>query len=638
MSYGWTGNVLRVNLTTKTISTERLDQDVLTKFVGSRGINSYLAYKHIKPGIDPLGPENVLIFGVGPLTGTLAPASGRWTVTTKSPMTGILGDANSGGHWAAELKYAGFDHLIFEGASDHPVYLYISDGQAELRDASHLWGKSTWETTDLICDELGDPDTKVACIGPAGENLVKFACIISERTRAAGRTGVGTVMGSKKLKAIAVRGTLPVKIARPQEFGQTALKIHNMLRYEWPAYEGMSTQGTAGLVAAGLAIGWMPVRYFRSTVFPLDAVSGETLLKKYKVQSVGCFGCPVHCSHYYVIKEGPYKGTAGEGPEYETIAAVGPKCGVDQLDAILHMNNLINQYGLDSIDTGNSIAILMDLKERGFITSEDADGLDLSWGNAETAVQLIHKIARREGVGDLLAEGSLKTAQRYGEEAAAGVWHIKGLGNISVEMRALKGANLGYATSTRGLDHLRGMCVPEEVQLPPEAGEALYGIPEIGDPDTYERKAEGVVWLEKFTATAAAAGICLFNTVWICAPLGPQELADLLTTATGEDFDTQRVFQVGERIYNLERAFIAREGITRKDDYPPEIVFQKAISDGARKGAKMDRAKYEEMLDDYYQLMGWDQQTGVPLAETLQALDLAEVAEDLQGLGQAQAA
>lgn len=636
MSYGWTGNVLKVNLTTKTISTEKLDQDVLTKFVGSRGINSYLAYKYIKPGIDPLGPENRLIFGVGPLTGTLAPASGRWTVTTKSPMTGILGDANCGGHWAAELKFAGFDHIVFEGVSDRPVYLYISDGQAELRDASHLWGKNTWETTDLICDELGDLDTKVACIGPAGENLVKFACVISERTRAAGRTGVGTVMGSKKLKAIAVRGTLPVKIAKPQEFGETALKIHHALRYEWPAYHDMSTQGTAGLVAAGLAIGWMPVRYFRSTVFPPDAVSGETLVKKYKVQSVGCFGCPVHCSHYYVVKEGPYKGTAGEGPEYENIAAVGPKCGIDQLDAILHMNNLMNQYGLDTIDTGNAIAILMDLNERGFITHEDADGLDLGWGNADTAVKLIHKIAGRDGIGDLLAEGSLKTAQKFGEEAAAGVWHIKGLGNISVEMRALKGANLGYATSTRGLDHLRGMCVPEEVQLPPEVGEALYGIPEIGDPDTYERKAESVVWLEKFTATAAASGICLFNTVWICAPLGPQELADLLTTTTGEDFDTERVFQVGERIYNLERAFLVREGITRKDDYPPQIVFEKAISDGARKGAKMDKTKYDEMLDEYYHLMGWEKQTGVPLTETLQALDLADVADDLKALGKTQ--
>lgn len=633
MTYGWTGNLLRVNLTTGTVEVEKLSKEMLSNFVGSRGINSYLAYKHVEPGIDPLGPRNPLIFGVGPLTGTLAPASGRWTVTTKSPMTGILGDANSGGHWAAELKYAGFDHILIEGASDHPVYLYICDGEVEIRDASHLWGKDTWETTDLIKKDLGDPDTKVACIGPAGENLVKFACVISDRTRAAGRTGVGAVMGSKQLKAIAIRGTLPIKIADPEAFGKAALRIHKMLREDWPAYEGLATQGTAGLVAAGLAIGWMPVRYFRSTVFPLDALSGETLVEKYKIQSVGCFGCPVHCSHYYSVREGPYKGTMGEGPEYETLAAVGSKCGIDELDAVLHMNNLLNQLGLDSIDTGNTIAILMDLKERGFITDEDFEGLDLDWGSTETAIKLIHKIAHREGVGDLLAEGSVVVAQQYGEEAAAGVWQIKGMGNISVEMRALKGANLGYATSTRGLDHLRGMCVPEEVQLPPEAGEALYGIPEIGDPDTYERKAESVVWLEKFTATAAASGICLFNTAWICSPLGPQELADLLTTATGVEFDTERIFRVGERIYNLERAFIVREGITREDDYPPDMVFEVPIPDGPRAGAVIDREKYESMLDEYYERMGWDTKTGMPFVETLENLDLEEIAEDLVNLG-----
>jgi aldehyde:ferredoxin oxidoreductase len=630
---GWTGKLLRVNLSTGEVDVEKLDKDILAKFVGSRGVNSYLAYKHVKPGIDPLGPENVLIFGVGPLTGTLAPASGRWTVTTKSPMTGILGDANSGGHWAAELKYAGFDHILIEGASDHPVYLYVSDGQAEIRAASHLWGKDTWETTALLKKELMDPDVKVTCIGQAGENLVKFAAVINDRTRAAGRTGVGAVMGSKQLKAIAVRGMQPVEIARPKEFGETTLRIHKMLREDWPAYEGLADQGTAGLVAAGLAIGWMPVRYFRSTEFPLDALSGETLVEKYKVQSVGCFGCPVHCSHYYTVREGTYKGTAGEGPEYETIAAVGSKCGIDELDAVLYMNNLLNRYGLDSIDSGNAIAILMDLKERGFITDEDAGGLELEWGSTETAIEIIHKIAHREGIGDLLAEGSLKTAQKYGEEAAAGVWQIKGLGNISVEMRALKGANLGYATSTRGLDHLRGMCVPEEVQLPPEAGEALYGIPQIGDPDTYERKSEAVVWLEKFTATAAASGICLFNTAWICSPLGPKELAELLTTATGVEYDEERVFEVGERIYNLERAFIVREGITREDDYPPDMAFEVPIPDGPRKGAVVDRGEYEKMLDEYYQRMGWDVETGKPLPKTLMKMDLGDVAEDLQALG-----
>lgn len=621
MSYGWMDRYAEVDLTSGEVQIKKLPGDYKKMFLGSRGINSKFLYDRLSREADPLSPDNILVFGVGPLVGTLTPGSGRWTVSAKSPLTGILGDANGGGHWGAELKFSGFDHLVIKGKAEKPVYLWVSNGTVEIRDASRLWGKNTWETTRLLQEELADPEVKVACIGQAGEKQVRFACVISDRTRAAGRTGMGAVMGSKNLKAVAARGTLPVHIADPAGFTKAALKMHQTLRYDWPIYTGMATQGTMGLITAGAAIGWLPVRYFNSTEVPLDKVAPEKFEEEFKVQDLGCFGCPIHCGHFYEVRQGKYRGEKGEGPEYETFVAVGPKCGIFDIDAILYMTNLINQYGLDSIDAGNAIAVLMQMKEKGLVSEEEI-GLDLSWGNAETAIKLIELIVRREGIGDILAEGSYRAAQKLHPRGGDLVWQIKGMDNISVDMRALKGANLGYATSTRGLDHLRGMCVPEEVALGPEAGEALFGMKNIGNPDIYEGKPEGTVWLGKFTSAAAATGICLFNTVWICAPIGPRELAELLTLATGTDYSEDDIFNIGERIFTLERQLLNELGITRKEDYPPAIVFEEPIPDGARKGAIIDREKYDAMLDAYYDLMGWDKSTGIPREETLIRLGL----------------
>lgn len=627
MSYGWTGKYAEVDLKKREVNIKNLPEEYKKDYLGSRGINSKFLYDLLPRDTEPLSPENILIFGVGPLVGTLAPACGRWTVSALSPLTGILGDANAGGHWGTELKYAGFDHLVIKGKAETPVYLWVTDGKVEIRDASHLWGTNTWETTDLLMDEIGEPDLKVACIGQAGEKLIRFSCVISDRTRAAGRTGMGAVMGSKNLKAVAAKGSQPVQVADPEKFTETALKLHKKLRYEWPIYEGMAGQGTMGLVTAGAAIGWLPVRYFNSTEVPLDKVAPEIFEDRYKVQNLGCFGCPVHCGHFYEVREGTYRGTKGEGPEYETFVAVGPKCGIFEIDAILHMTNLMNQYGLDSIDTGNAIAILMQMKDKGYIKEEDI-GLDLSWGNAETAIKLIEMTVKREGIGDTLAEGSYLAAQKLHPEGGKLVWQIKGMDNIGVDTRALKGASLSNATSTRGLDHLRGLCVPEEVALDPDAGQALYGLDQIGNPDTYEQKAEACNLMAKFTSTAAATGICLFNTIWICAPIGIAELGELLSHATGHDYSDEEFLTIGERIFNLERLFITELGISREDDYPSEIAFEEPIADGVRKGAVIDREKYETMLDDYYAQMGWDPDTGIPLDETLTRLNLKKIAAD----------
>jgi len=621
MTFAWKGKYAEIDLSTNNISVKNLPKKLREKYLGSRGINSKFLYDRLEEDIDALDPENPLIFGVGPLTGTLTPGSGRWTVTSKSPLTGILGDSNAGGHWGPELKFAGFDHLIITGKADKPVYLLIEDGKIEVKDAKKLWGKDTWECTQAIKEEYNDPDIKVACIGPAGENLIKFSCIISERTRAAGRTGMGAVMGSKNLKAIAVKGRLPLEVAKPDEFKNTALKMHKLLREEWPAYDGLASQGTMSLFTPGAAIGWVTVNYFNSTELDLDKIGPEKFEKEFKKQDLGCFGCPVHCGHYYSIDEGNYKGESGEGPEYETMAAIGPKCGVMEMDATLHMTNLLNKYGLDSIDTGNAIAVLMDLNEKGYI-DEDELGLDLSWGNVDTVIELIKKIAYKEGIGKILSKGSYEAVKELNEDAKDEVWQIKGMDNISVDMRALKGASLGYSTSTRGLDHLRGMCVPEEVALDPEASNALYGFKNMGNPDVYEEKPEGTVWLEKFTAAVGASGMCLFNSAWIAAPIGPNELAELLTDATGIDFTEEDIFTIGERIYNLERLLITDLGIRREDDYPPKKALEEPIPDGPRKGEKIDYDEYDRMLTRYYEIMGWDSETGIPLKGTLNKLGI----------------
>ena len=633
--YGWSGRILKVDLSKGKIVKEQLDKSLTEDFIGGRGINVKILYDSVNPSTDPLSPENVLIFGCGPLTGTLSPGSGRFNVTSISPLTGLLGDSNCGGWWAPELKYAGYDHIIFYGRSEKPVYLYINDEEVKLIDAKDLWGKNTVETQEIIKEEHADPEIQTVCIGPAGENMVRYACIRTGLKDSAGRTGMGAVMGSKNLKAIAVRGTGGVELAKPDEFEEHAIKMHNAL-VSHPLYKDFSTHGTPILSEILHSAGIMPVRNWQTTDFPdIDKISSETYLKKFVVKSKGCFSCPLHCNHYYMIREGKYSSETGEGPEYETINSLGPRCGVSDLDAIIHMGKLCDLYGIDSITMGNTLAFMMELYQREIISKEDLDGIQLKWGDTDAMIQLIEKTAKKEGVGQLLAEGPYRKAKKIGKETLNYVIQTKGLDYSSHENRAAKGYALSHAVSTRGGDHLRSIpTVAYWGQTGREYVKLIYGKEVKLDPRSYKNQAVAVIWYEHMYAACDNIGMCKYMTPWLGTAFGltPKDMVTLLNLATGWEITVKELIRKCERTYNLERAFIVLRGVTRADDYPPPRFFKEPIPSGPAKGEILEKDKYNRMLDEYYQLRGWNKD-GVPRKDKLAELGLDYVAKDLEKQG-----
>jgi len=634
--FGWAGKILRVDLSREKIVEESLGKGLTANFMGGRGINVKILYDELKPKTDPLGPKNVLIFGCGPLTGTLSPCSGRFNITTLSPLTQILSDSNCGGWWAPELKFAGYDHIVVYGRAEKPVYLWICDGKAELRDASNLWGKDSIETQEIIREDLGDPEIQVVTIGQAGEGMVKFANIRTGLKDSAGRTGTGAVMGSKRLKAIAVRGTGPIKIAKPQEFEELCVKLHVTLR-ENPLFEAFSVYGTPILSKILNEAGIMPVKNWQTTDFPeIEAISGETFVEKYSLKNKGCFGCPLHCNHFYRVKGGPFDGEMGEGPEYESINSLGPRCGNSDFRSIIHMGNLCDRYGLDTITLGNVLCLMMELRQRGIVTENDMDGIKLDWGNWEAMIEMIGKIARREGVGNLLAEGPLSVAEKIGKGAKKYVIHTKRLDYSSHENRSVKGYALSHAVSTRGGDHLRSIptCVYWGLAADPELIKMVYGGVKTVDPRSYEDQAIAVIWYERMYAACDCIGMCKYITPWLGTGFGlvPSEMAELFSLATGVEVDERKMVEISDRVYNLERAFLVREGITRRDDYPPARFMEEPIPSGPNKGDKIDGKKYDEMLNEYYALRGWTSD-GVPTQAKLKELGLSSVADELERLG-----
>ena len=634
--FGWVGKILKVDLSREKIIEEPLDGDLAANFLGGRGINVKILYDEVKPGIDPLSPENVLIFGCGPLTGTLSPSSGRFNVTTLSPLTRILGDSNCGGWWAPELKFAGYDHVVIRGRSKKPSYLVICDGQAELRDASSLWGRGTTETQEIIREELGDPETQVVCIGQAGEGLVKFACVRTGLKDSAGRTGTGAVMGSKNLKVIAVRGTGAVRIAKPEEFEKVCIELHAAMR-EHPLFQVFSTQGSLILSKILHEAGIMPVRNWQTIEFPeIDAISGETFVEKYSVKAKGCFGCPMHCNHFHRIGEGTFAGEMGEGPEYETVNSLGPRCGNSDFPSIIHLGNLCNEYGLDTITLGNVLCLLMELYQRRIVTERDLDGIKLEWGDSEAMIEITEKIVRRQGIGDVLAEGPLSTARKIGKGSERYVVQTKGLDYSSHENRVSKGYALSHAVSTRGGDHLRAIptCVYWGLAPPRELVEKIFGAAGVPDPRSYERQAVAVIWYEHMYAACDSIGVCKYCTPWLGTAFGltPGDVVKLFSLATGVNMDEEGMIKASERIYNLERAFIVREGVTREDDYPPRRFLEEPLPSGPTKGERIDKGKYDGMLDEYYELRGWTVE-GIPTRTKLEELGLKRVADEMERLG-----
>ncbi|RJS76933.1 aldehyde ferredoxin oxidoreductase [Candidatus Bathyarchaeota archaeon] len=609
--YGYAGRILRVNLSNGKTQVIPLSEEYAKKYIGGIGLGMRLLIENSKPGTEPFSPENPLILTTGPFSGTMAPTGGNGhAFVSKSPLTNGVGEAKSHGFFGAELKRAGYDAVIMENASKKPVYLWIDDDSIQLMDAKHLWGKSPQETEETIREELGDYYIRVAAIGMAGEKLSRVACIMNDRTRAAGRTGMGAVMGSKNLKAIAVRGTKDVKVAKPEEFLEFVKMMHE--RMKGPATTKYRTLGTPLNVLVHNSLGALPTRNFTNAVFEgAEHVSGEYLNERFIVKINGCSSCAMRCEHIAVVPEGPYKGTTTR-VEYEPLWAFGPHCGVDRLDAVIKAMELCNYYGLDSLSTGNIVGFAMDCFEHGILTEKDTDGLDLSFGNAEAIVELVHKIGKREGLGDILAEGVKRAAEKIGKGAEKYANHIKGLEMTGYDIRGLKTAAIGYAVSFRGADHNR---------------HGAYGLDLKGTVDRFKvekGRAKLVIDIENLYTVIDSLIICKFSRGTYYK--GFEDLARYYTLVTGLEMTAEELERTGARINVLGRLFNVREGFTRKDDHLPAKVMSTPIPDDTvSKGSYITQKELDFMLDDYYSTRGWTRE-GVPTIESLKEVGLEDLA------------
>jgi len=631
MAYGWNKKVLKVNLTIGNISTKSISEEVLKNYLGGRGINIKALYDTTNKNTDPLGPDSPLIFGTGSLTGTIVPSSGRHNITARSPLTGILGDSNSGGFWGAELKQAGYDQIIITGKAERPVYLKIINEKVEICNAEHLWGKNVWETEKLIKEELEDNDVQIASIGQAGENLVKISGIMNNLSRAAGRTGMGAVMGSKKLKAVVVRGNKGIGVYDLKRFSES---VEEMIKniYSSPYYEARSSYGTTMLVELNNRLGNLPFRNSQGSYYKdAEKISGELLYDKHVTKLKACFSCPVHCSRYYKVKSGPFAGTQGEGPEYETLVSFGSRCDNNNLESILYINNLCNQYGLDTISTGGVISFAMECYEKGLIKKENANDLDLSWGNYQSIIDLVEKISIHEQIaqigkeipqkllqnlGSILAEG-VKKATQYIPNSGHYALEIKGLEVAAQGVRGIKAMGLGWAVSSRGADHLRAFPIAESLWSEKDA-EEIFGTKDAANRFAYKGKAKLVKWTEEFSAITDCLEMC--KIVAMPLKLSMSSFAEITSALTGIKFSEQDLFTIGERIVNLERIYNLKMGLTYKEDRIPDRYRLEPVPEGNSKGETLD---LDKMLPEYYQLRGWNEK-GIPSRNKLDELGLSK--------------
>jgi len=600
--HGWNGQIVRVNLSTGNVSKQPLDPGLARDYIGARGLGTKIMTDEVDPAVDALSPENKLIFAPGPLTGTYAPSGGRYNVVTKGALTGAIAAANSGGVWGAELKFAGYDALIVEGKAPKPVYLWIKDAAVEIRDATSVWGKTVPDTTDAIRAETDD-DAKIACIGPAGENLVRFACIMNDLHRAAGRSGVGAVMGSKNLKAIAVVGTGAVTCADNAAFERAVMKAREKIQKHPVGGTGLRLYGTNVLTNILNQVGGYPTKNFQDGHFPTaDKIGGESLAANQLQRPKGCYSCIISCGRVTKVTNKKFAGE-GEGPEYETSWGFGGDCGIDDLDAITKANYLCNEYGLDTITMGGTIACAMELYERGVITREDTGGLALEWGNAEAMVEATRLTGTGEGFGKKLGLGSFRLAESYGMPELS--MSVKKQEMPAYDARAIQGIGLNYATANCGAAHVRGYTISPEI----------LGTPMKVDKDAIEGKAQLVITFQNLTAAIDASGGCLFTTFGI----GADEYAEMMTGVTGTTYTPQDFMTCGDRIWNLERMFNLKAGLSAKDDCLPPRLLKEPIKTGASKGSV---SRVPELLPEYYSLRGWDPK-GVPTHDKLHALGLA---------------
>lgn len=613
--YAYAGRILRVDLTRGRITTVPTAR-YARRFLGGRGINEWLLYQEARGVAQPFAPESPLLFGAGVLVGTAAPTASRCSVEGMNVLTGGIGSANGGGHFASELKYAGYDHVVVRGHSRRPCYLWINDSSVAIKAADHLWGKTTWETEEILRDDLGDADVQCATIGPAGERRVRAANVLFNRARSASRCGLGAVMGAKRLKAIAVKGTGAITVAKPEVFLRLIQEYLAMIATD-PVLRQMTEAGLACFRDGANQKGNNPYRNFQDMYWDPAKValtSSRVLQDRYYVRNLSCFACPVACSHHIRLSD-----TEGEGIPSNAIGDWGCKLDVADLDAILTSYFLCNQYGLDSDNAAGVIAWLMECQQRGLLTPRDTDGLDLTWGNHHAVHALIRKIAYREGVGNLLAEGGVRAARKLGRGSEQYVLHIKGQ-ELHEALRGRIGYALGVVTSPRGGGHLRG-AMNCETGIEATDGVRLYGVATAGDRRAYQGKPELVIYFETLKAVVDALGLCYFATKWVSPTLPSEvELSALLSAATGYDVSSSDLMRIGERIRNVERLYNVRAGMTRRDDVPPSRFFQ-PIPSGPYQGERLQRNEWDAMLDRYYALSGWDP-TGRPTPAHLNALGL----------------
>jgi len=602
--------ILHVDLTTGKTEIEPLKEDMARKYIGGIGLGIRLLLDNSKPGIDPFSPENPIIFATGPLSGTMAPTAGNsYAVVSKSPESGAVGEAKAHGFFGAEIKRAGYDAFIFKGKAEKPVYVWVDDDSVQLMDAKHLLGKSPEETENTIREELGDHYIRVAAIGPAGEKLVRIACIINDCTRAAGRTGLGAVMGSKNVKAVAVRGTKDVTVAKPDEFREFVKMLHE--RMKGPATTKYRTLGTPENVLVLNSLGVLPTRNFTNAVFEgAEKVSGEYLNERFVAKIIGCSSCAMRCEHIAVVPEGPYKGTTTR-MEYETLWALGINCGIDRLDAIIKAMGACNYYGMDGISAGGIVGFAMDCYEHGILTKKDTDGLDLRFGNYEALLEMLKKMGTREGFGDILAEGVKRAAEKIGKGAEKYANHIKGVEMTGYDIRGLKTAALGYAVSFRGADHNRHGSYAPDVKGSVDRFKAEKG------------RGKLVREIEDLYTIIDSLIVCKFSRGVYYKTF--DDLAQYYTLATGIQVTPQELPVTGERINNLARVFNVREGFSRKDDHMPAKVMNTPIPDeGVSKGSYVSQKELNLLLDDYYEVRGWTKD-GIPTVEKLNEIGLNDL-------------
>ena len=591
---------------------EKIPRKWTKDFLGGRGINSKLLFDNVPKGVNPLEPENVLIIGSGLLTGTVVPASSRFTISAKSPLTGGLGDANSGGFFGPEMCFAGLHHLLFRGKSPNPVYIVIQDERIDIRDARSLWGKTVREADAGIKKEMGTDEVQILLIGPAGENLSPIASVMNNLSRAAARGGVAAVMGSKNIKAIVVKGSKGTFVRDKDSTFALLKEIQGLLDAD-PWFRMFSHAGTTGLTENYNGMGVMPIRNFQEGALKeIGPLSSREFLLHFAKKRKSCFHCPIQCSHFYSVGAE----CSEEGLEYESIGALGPRCGNFDFATILKANALCNRLGLDTIGAGDAIGFLMECHQRGLVSKGDADGLDLSWGNGETILKLLQKIAFREGIGGLLAEGSAQAAKKIGGGAEKLAMHVKGQAIIAADPRGLKAWGLGYAVSSRGACHLRALPVAE-YSATPEIAKKLWGTESAADRFAHLGKGRLVRWCEDMRVLSDALGLCRFFTRTTF--LFPEQLARLIPYGVPMEFTPEELMEAGERINNLERLFNIRQGMSRKDDTLPERFLTEALTEGPSKGKVVD---LEIMLDEYYEAREWDRKTGYPRPATLRRLGL----------------